>query len=281
MSHLPNTLNLIGQLLSYPELSYPEPRTVELAERLCAELRDELSEASPHAVAFLAFARQSDHRDVEEVFTRTFDINPTCALEVGWHLFGEEYTRGLFLVRMREELRKYHLRESVELPDHIAHALAVTAAMPADEATRFVCACLLPAVVKMNQAMSGKESPYRHILSCLESVLMTQWGERFEAANEASQSASAAPTGGVDLLHAFPVSDAPVDCESCSRASENAVPGDAIPRETQFPGPTELADNAAPGGSANETENRINSNSQSPLATHCELSPTPTQARKR
>ncbi len=45
--------------------------------------------------------------EVEEAFTRTFDVNPACALEVGWHLFGEEYTAAMFLVRMREELRKH------------------------------------------------------------------------------------------------------------------------------------------------------------------------------
>jgi len=39
----------------------------------------------------------------------TFDINPACALEVGWHLFGEDYMRGQFLVRMREELSKYEI----------------------------------------------------------------------------------------------------------------------------------------------------------------------------
>ena len=48
--------------------------------------------------------------------------------------FGEEYARGMFLVRMREEMRKYNLAESVELPDHISHVLAVVAAMPDDEA---------------------------------------------------------------------------------------------------------------------------------------------------
>ena len=34
------------------------------------------------------------------------------------------------MVRMREELRKYGLPETVELPDHIAHVLSVVAAMP-------------------------------------------------------------------------------------------------------------------------------------------------------
>ena len=66
---------------------------------------------------------------LEEAFTGTFDVNPACALEVGWHLFGEEYARGMFLVRMREELRKYGLAESSELPDHVSHVLAIVNAI--------------------------------------------------------------------------------------------------------------------------------------------------------
>ena len=99
-------------------------------------LQGEIPEAAKAAADFGAFAEQHELWEVEEAFTRTFDVNPTCALEVGWHLFGEEYARGMFLVRMREELRKYSLPESAELPDHIAHVLAVVAAMPDDEAAQ-------------------------------------------------------------------------------------------------------------------------------------------------
>ncbi len=46
----------------------------------------------------------------EELYTRTFDLNPVCALEIGWHLFGEDYERGAFLVRMRDQLRRARAR---------------------------------------------------------------------------------------------------------------------------------------------------------------------------
>ena len=41
-----------------------------------------------------SFVEQHELWQIEETFTRTFDVNPACALEVGWHLFGEEYARG-------------------------------------------------------------------------------------------------------------------------------------------------------------------------------------------
>ena len=50
-------------------------------------------------------------RDLEELFTRTFDINPQCTLELGWQLYGEDYNRGAFLVRMRELMREKGVEE--------------------------------------------------------------------------------------------------------------------------------------------------------------------------
>ncbi len=230
MSHLPNALHLIGRLLNYPE-----PGMLQLAQRLCGELQDDLLAAAPGGQEFLAFTLQNDDIAIEEAFTSTFDINPDCALEVGWHLFGEEYIRGLFLVRMREELRKYGLPETVELPDHIAHVLGVVAAMPPQEATRFVCACVLPAVIKMHQALADKDTPYRHLLCCLESVLTIQWGDEFTASGAATPAVGTPRTGTGDLLRAFPIADAPGACEACSRISSDAVPHNFIPREMEFP----------------------------------------------
>ena len=69
----------------------------------------DVPEAAKEISAFGAFIEQHDLWEVEEAFTQTFDVNPACALDIGWHLFGEEYARGMFLVRMREELRKHGL----------------------------------------------------------------------------------------------------------------------------------------------------------------------------
>jgi nitrate reductase delta subunit len=182
MSHLPKVLNALSRLLSYPD-----EHTVQTAELLYVLLMEELPEAASAASAFGSFADQHELSEVEEAFTRTFDVNPTCALEVGWHLFGEEYARGMFLVRMRQELRKYGLPESTELPDHLFHVLALVAAMPDGEATRFVKACVQPAVETMNAALRDKDTPYRHVVRCLALVLAYIWGQTAEAEDATTQ----------------------------------------------------------------------------------------------
>jgi nitrate reductase assembly molybdenum cofactor insertion protein NarJ len=86
---------------------------------------------------------------LQEMFIQSFDLNPDGALEIGWHLFGEQYERGEYLVRMRRLLRRFELPESVELPDHLSHALAVLGRMEKDEADDFAAACLFPALARM------------------------------------------------------------------------------------------------------------------------------------
>ena len=206
MSHLPKILNALSNLLVYPD-----QHTVQTAELLFVLLMDELPTAAHEASAFGSFVDQHDLYEVEEAFTRTFDVNPTCALEVGWHLFGEEYARGMFLVRMREELRKYGLPESAELTDHLCHVLAIVAAMPDMEAARFVRACVQPAVEKMNRALQGKMTPYRHVIHCLSLVLAYTWGEP-TSTDDSSQQTSRNSLFKSDPLHAYRAAD--VGCSS-------------------------------------------------------------------
>jgi nitrate reductase assembly molybdenum cofactor insertion protein NarJ len=146
-------------------------------EMLYLIVQNELPEAAKGISEFGKFAEQCGEFELEEAYTRTFDVNPSCALEIGWHLFGEDYMRGQFLVRMRGELAKYEILESSELPDHLTHALAVIAQMPDDEAHQFTHACVFPAIHKMLGSLDKTESPYRHVIRCLVQVLEQLYGK--------------------------------------------------------------------------------------------------------
>ena len=211
MTHLPKLLKALSRLLSYPDDS-----TVQTAELLYVVLQGELDSAVEDIAQFGAFAETCEVTELEESYTRTFDINPLSALEVGWHLFGEEYARGMFLVRMREELRKYSLPESNELPDHMTHVLAVVAAMPDAEATRFVRACVQPAVEKMHLALKDTDSPYRHVLRCLASLLQYTWGDPQSVEEVTSADSSTRRVFECDPLHAYPVADVDLGCGSAA-----------------------------------------------------------------
>ena len=93
----------------------------------------------------------------QELYVQTFEFNPACTLEIGWHLFGENYERGEFLVRMREQLRRHRIAESTELPDHLTLLLPLVARMSHDEATQLVGEFILPAVAKILSAIHGNK----------------------------------------------------------------------------------------------------------------------------
>jgi len=224
MSHIPKVMNAFARLLCYPG-----PHTPQAAELLFVVLSGEVPEAAEAIVQFGAFVEQHEAFQIEEAFTGTFDVNPACALEVGWHLFGEEYARGMFLVRMRQEMRNYGIAESPELPDHISHVLAVVAAMPEDKASAFVTACVRPAVLKMNEALAEKDTPYRHVIACLSSVITQKWGA---GAVPAREDLLAVRSGGADPLHAFPVADA-----GCGDACSGDCAPDLVALEVELPGP--------------------------------------------
>lgn len=216
-SEIVRVLGTISRLLSYPDEHY-----VQLAELLYVIVQSAHPVAAPGIAEFGQYAEGCGEFELEEAYTRTFDVNPACALEVGWHLFGEDYTRGQFLVRMRQELAKHQIPESTELPDHLTHVLALVAAMPEDEARRFSHACVFPALHKMLAALDKSESPYRHVVRCLLLVLehhfgaSEPWGDNDERllrnGAEFPGQNGPRPPGLADPLRSYPMPAAATGC---------------------------------------------------------------------
>jgi nitrate reductase delta subunit len=105
----------------------------------------------------------------EELYTRCFDINPTASLELGWHLYGEQYERGSFLVLMREALRNAGIDEGGELPDHISLVLRFVARLDGASRREFARLYLQRALRTMREKWQSEHHPYVH---CLEAVYL-------------------------------------------------------------------------------------------------------------
>lgn len=144
---------------------------------LVAEARKSMAgEPDEVSVAFTQFAQgiaELDTEKLQELHTRTFDLNPMCTLEIGWQLYGEDYRRGEFLVKMRQQLQAYNLPESGELPDHMTHALALLAQLEPDEAAAFGGQYVLPALDKMLSGWQHGRNVYtaliESVFACLKS----------------------------------------------------------------------------------------------------------------
>ncbi len=158
--------DLLCGLVAYPDEDYLNK------VRHCIDL---LQEEHPGSVeGFRSFASEVEKMNVtelEEFYTRTFDINPVSALEIGWHIYGEQFERGAFLVNMRELSRILGVEESSELPDHLTHILTLLGRMEQEDADMFVATYLLPGLKKMLAGFAGKGNVYENALITIRDVL--------------------------------------------------------------------------------------------------------------
>ena len=137
-------LRRLASLLRYPDA--PLTRLPGDAPEV-AEFFDEIERVAPEGM--------------EELYTRTFDLNPVATLEVGWHLWGEQYERGRFLADLRALQASIGVPMSSELPDHLTVLLETLAAM--DDPQR-LAQQIAPALEKIAQPLEEQGNPYRHLI---------------------------------------------------------------------------------------------------------------------
>jgi nitrate reductase assembly molybdenum cofactor insertion protein NarJ len=157
-------------------LSYPGPETEAALTRLLTWS----SAANTHQLfpgthrCFRQFAigvGVLSQTELEELYTRTFDINPSSSLEIGWHLYGEQYERGSFLVLMRGQLRERGIPEGEELPDHLTHVLRLFGRLADEERKVMIESCLRRGMDIMMEKWKDEDNPYRRCLDGVRALL--------------------------------------------------------------------------------------------------------------
>lgn len=159
-------------------LRYPSEGGHARIQRRLAELSASLPELDDELRTMSDYLGEHSEWELEEVFTRTFDSNAERALELGWHLHGENYARGAFMVRMRNLLREHGIEERGELPDHVSHVLPVLARAPEDLAGALARGVVTPALNKIIEGFADEENPYYGVVSSLRTYI----GRAYEVA---------------------------------------------------------------------------------------------------
>ncbi|TAK57774.1 MAG: nitrate reductase molybdenum cofactor assembly chaperone [Bacteroidetes bacterium] len=170
MMEEPRYYTMFSKLFAYPEEGYRE--AMREAGNALTVPDCGLVQSKEQLDAFLQKTNELTLDDFEELYTRTFDINPVANLEIGWHLWGEAYERGAFLVNMRTLLKQHGITESSELPDHLTHVLAALGKMERNEAQEFTATFLKKALDKIVEGFKEKENPYEHLLLALQQIVM-------------------------------------------------------------------------------------------------------------
>jgi nitrate reductase delta subunit len=152
-------------------LEYPDAAHVERVREALAALSREAPEAARAAAPFAARLASGQALDLEELYARTFDWNPERALEIGWHLYGERYDRGAYLVQLRESLCVHGVDEGQNLPDHLATLLRLLPLLAPADAQRMAAQELLPAVRRIGAGFGEEDNPYRAVLAAVLALL--------------------------------------------------------------------------------------------------------------
>jgi nitrate reductase delta subunit len=163
-------LEAVAALFAYPQADY------------ASAVENAVACSGSAATPLIKFARDIAAiplSGLQELYTNTFDLSPVCALDLGWHLFGEDYKRGLFLARMRRELQAHNIPETCELPDHLSRALLLLARMRPTQAEEFASVIVAPALERMLKCI-----PSGNLFTCLLQAVQQLITLHFPAACE-------------------------------------------------------------------------------------------------
>jgi nitrate reductase molybdenum cofactor assembly chaperone NarJ/NarW len=155
---------IFSQWLEYPTDNLKTQLTVQL---------DFVTQTYPNVEPFLAdfinFIQTTPTPNLEEIYTSTFDLNPTCYPYLGYQLFGDGYQRGEFLVKLKEKYQQHNFTyNSPELPDHLTIVLEFLGQLkPEQQLTQeLINDGLVPALEKIKAGFK-EENPYGQLLESL------------------------------------------------------------------------------------------------------------------
>ena len=104
-------------------LKYPASNYALKAQECLAMLQKNYPEAAEEIKPFVDYMYLHSEDEREELYTKTFDVQPICYLDLGYVIFGEDYKRGAFLLHMQEEQLKANNDCGTDLSDNISNML--------------------------------------------------------------------------------------------------------------------------------------------------------------
>jgi len=147
-----------AELFAYP---HRDPRG---AARRCLALIDSASGAKAGLKRFATWAAGARPGEVEEVYSQTFDLAPTCAPYVGHYICPEPARRNLFLSALAAVHAMEGFEAAEELDDHVAEVLRFLAvARDGEVRQELLREGLVPALEGIRSSLP-RANPYRALV---------------------------------------------------------------------------------------------------------------------
>jgi len=136
---------ILAPLLEYPAADYPD-RVRGIKEYLDEHYPDAAEELD----RFIEFLPAEDLQAMQELFTRSFDVQAATTLDIGYVLFGDDYKRGILLANLNREHRHANVDTGTELADYIPNLLRLMAVIEDEEVLHDLAYAILgPALLEM------------------------------------------------------------------------------------------------------------------------------------
>lgn len=156
-------------------LEYPGPDFEKSLEELHSSLLTVLPAAAEALNNFKEQTEKLTLSDLEELYTRTFDLAPQCIPYLSSHIYGDEnFERGALMSRLSERYQETDFDTGGELPDHIALVLRFTPNFENDEFQELVHFCLSSAMAKMTESLVEAENPYRFVFKAASELIESE-----------------------------------------------------------------------------------------------------------
>ena len=154
-----HVLNLLAEVLDYPRADL-RTKAAALAEAL----QDRDAAGAGALGRFERYVAARSHAEMEELYTRSFDMNVGNPLYVGYHLYGDTYKRGEMMSALQGAYARHALEDS-ELPDHLCRILRWLACRPdAAECGPILNDYVLPAVRKVADSFGDEDNVYNMVI---------------------------------------------------------------------------------------------------------------------
>ncbi len=160
----------IAKLFEYPKANF-----VDDVSKLNSLCNKRYPLANQQLKKFLALLPSNNLTAMQELFTRTFDVQAFTTLDIGYVLFGDDYKRGELLANLNREHNKANNDCGVELADHLPNLLRLLPKLADSElAEELVQEIIAPALSIMlsefsKQSIEKKNKSYqKHYKTLIE-----------------------------------------------------------------------------------------------------------------
>ncbi|MCF8371698.1 MAG: hypothetical protein K9H64_08740 [Bacteroidales bacterium] len=153
-------------------LRYPDNDLAAQVKELSPFLKGNYMECHKNILAFEVYINIHNLTKQQENYIRTFDVNALCYLDIGYILFGEDYKRGEFLVKLSNEHKIAGNDCGSELADHLPNLLTLLSKTPDKKMAEELAYCLIiPAIKDMIANFKDESNVYKDALRIILTVL--------------------------------------------------------------------------------------------------------------